>query len=50
MAGKDHVVAGSARNKLLTAAGRLLPDKATAAMHTKLSQPGSGRDARGDPN
>ena len=42
MAGKDHVVAGSARNKLLTAAGRLLPDKATAAMHAKLSQPRLG--------
>jgi hypothetical protein len=32
MAGKDHVAAGSAKNKLLAAAGKLLPDKATAAV------------------
>ena len=50
MAGKDHVVAGSAKNKLLAAAGTLLPDKVTAAVHAKLSEPRSGRDDTGDPS
>jgi short-subunit dehydrogenase len=42
MAGKDHVIAGSFKNKLQAAAGKVLPDKATAAMHSRLSRPGSG--------
>jgi uncharacterized protein len=41
-AGKDHIVAGSAKNKVQVAAAKLLPDTATAAMHGRLSEPGSG--------
>jgi short-subunit dehydrogenase len=41
MAGKDHVVAGSFKNKLQAAAGYALPDPAVAAAHAKLSKPGS---------
>jgi short-subunit dehydrogenase len=43
MAGKDHVVAGSTKNRLQTAAGQLLPDKVTAAAHAPMSKPGSGK-------
>lgn len=42
MAGKDDVVAGSFMNKVMSAAGKILPEKMGAAMHTKLSEPGSG--------
>ena len=41
MAGKDHVVAGSFKNKLQAAAGHLMPDPAVAQMHRKQSEPGS---------
>jgi short-subunit dehydrogenase len=41
MAGKDHVVAGSFKNKLQAAAGYALPDPAVAAAHAKMSKPGS---------
>jgi uncharacterized protein len=43
MAGKDHVVAGSTKNRLQTAAAKVLPDKAVAAAHAPMSEPGSGR-------
>ena len=43
MAGKDKVVAGSAKNKVQAAAARVMPDPAKAAMHGKLSEPGSGQ-------
>jgi uncharacterized protein len=42
MAGKDKVVAGSARNKAQATAARVMPDEAKAAMHRRLSEPGSG--------
>lgn len=41
MAGKDHVVAGSFKNKLQAAAGHGLPDPFVAEMHRKQSEPGS---------
>jgi uncharacterized protein len=42
LAGKDHVVAGSAKNRLQTAAAKVLPDKVSAKAHAKNSEPGSG--------
>jgi uncharacterized protein len=44
IAGKDQVVAGSLKNKLQAAAGRVLPNEATAAAHKKMAAPGSGQD------
>ena len=41
MAGKDHVVTGSFKNKMQAAAGYALPDPMVAAGHAKLSEPGS---------
>ena len=41
MAGKDHVVAGSFKNKMQAAAGHGLPDPLVAQMHRKQSEPGS---------
>ena len=41
MSGKDHVVAGSFKNKLQAAAGNILPDPAVAQMHRRQSEPGS---------
>jgi short-subunit dehydrogenase len=41
MAGKDRVVAGSFRNKAQVAAAKVLPDKAMAAQHRTMSEPGS---------
>ena len=42
MAGKDHVVAGSLKNKAQTAGGRALPATKSAAMAGKQTEPGSG--------
>jgi len=42
MAGKDHVVAGSVKNKAQVAAANLMPDRATAAAHGAMAKPGSG--------
>jgi short-subunit dehydrogenase len=42
LAGKDQVVAGSAKNKAQVAASNVLPAKAAAAVHRKMSEPGSG--------
>jgi short-subunit dehydrogenase len=39
MAGKDHVVAGSPKNKAQTAAAHLMPEKLKAATHAKLTKP-----------
>jgi short-subunit dehydrogenase len=44
MAGKDHVVAGSVRNKLMAGASKVTPESAKAQMHRKMSEPGSGSD------
>lgn len=41
MAGKDHVVAGSFKNKLQAAAGYALPDPLVASIHGSMSKPGS---------
>jgi hypothetical protein len=41
MAGKDHVVAGSFKNKLQSFAGDVLPDQMVAGMHRQMSEPGS---------
>src|ERR671911_3200557 len=43
MAGKDHVVAGSPRNKAQVAAAKFLPDTVTASLHATMSKPGSGK-------
>ncbi len=42
LSGKDHVVAGSVRNKAQVASGRVLPETTKAAAHGKMSEPGSG--------
>jgi short-subunit dehydrogenase len=44
MAGKDHVVAGSFKNKLMAAAGYALPDPIVARAHAAQSAPGSAKD------
>ncbi|WP_317987825.1 SDR family NAD(P)-dependent oxidoreductase [Hyalangium gracile] len=44
MAGKDKVVAGSIKNKLMTAASKFTSDEARAAMQRRMSEPGSGKD------
>ena len=43
MAGKDHVVAGSRKNKLQVAAAQVTPVRAKAAAQAALTKPGSGR-------
>ena len=42
LAGKDHVVAGSAKNKVQAAAGRLLPETAKAKTQAAQTEPGGG--------
>lgn len=42
MAGKDHVVAGSFKNKVQAAAGRVMSDPAKAKMQGGMTKPGSG--------
>lgn len=42
MAGKDHVVAGSLKNKFQAAAGYALPDPLVAKAHAGMAAPGSG--------
>jgi short-subunit dehydrogenase len=41
MDGKDHVVAGSFKNKVQATLAHVLPDTVTAGMHRKQSEPGS---------
>lgn len=36
MAGKDHVVAGSSKNKLQTAMAKVLPGRVSAAVHGRM--------------
>jgi short-subunit dehydrogenase len=43
LAGKDHVVAGSAKNKAQVAAGRVMPETAKAKMQASQTEPGSGQ-------
>jgi hypothetical protein len=42
MAGKDRVVAGSVKNKVQAAAGRIMPETAKAAMQARETDPGGG--------
>jgi uncharacterized protein len=42
MAGKDHIIAGSLKTKVMGMASELLPDTVNAEMHRKISEPGSG--------
>ncbi|MBN6038392.1 SDR family oxidoreductase [Amycolatopsis sp. 195334CR] len=44
MAGEDHVVAGSPKNKVQAAAGNVLPDPAVARQHRRMSEPGSAAE------
>ncbi len=41
MAGKDHVTAGSFKNKLQAAAGQTLPEPMVASAHAGMAKPGS---------
>ena len=43
MSGKDHVVAGSFKNKAQAAAANALPDQVVANMHRQMSEPGSAK-------
>ena len=42
LAGKDHVVAGSAKNKVMAAVSSASPDRAAAASMGQMTKPGSG--------
>jgi short-subunit dehydrogenase len=42
MAGKDHVVAGSARNRVQAVGASALPEQAAAAAMSRMTKPGSG--------
>lgn len=43
MAGDDHVVAGSFKNKVQATMAHLLPDTVTAEMHRKQGEPEADR-------
>jgi short-subunit dehydrogenase len=43
MAGKDHVVAGSFKNRAQALGAKLMPQTTSAQLHRKQSEPGSGR-------
>lgn len=45
MSGKDHVVAGSFKNKAQAFATNLMPDTTTAEIHRGMSEPGSAHKA-----
>lgn len=47
-AGKDKIVAGSVKTRAQGLANKVLPDKAKAAMHRTMAEPGSGTDAGAD--
>jgi short-subunit dehydrogenase len=44
MKGKDRAVASSRKTKLAEAANKVLPDKAKAAAHRQMAEPGSGEN------
>jgi len=46
MAGKDHVVAGSFKNKAQDTMAKFVPETTAAEQHRKESEPGSASDAR----
>ncbi|MGI5150218.1 SDR family NAD(P)-dependent oxidoreductase [Plantactinospora sp. CA-294935] len=41
MAGRDHVVAGSVRNRMLAGAAKLTPERVKAELHGRQARPGS---------
>ena len=41
MAGKDHIVAGSMKNKMQSTMSKVIPETAAAEMHAKQAEPGS---------
>ncbi|MFL6125187.1 SDR family NAD(P)-dependent oxidoreductase [Actinophytocola sp.] len=41
MNGKDHLVAGSVKNKLMAGTAKVTPESVKAAAHRKMSEPGS---------
>ncbi|WP_293130312.1 SDR family NAD(P)-dependent oxidoreductase [Microcoleus sp. bin38.metabat.b11b12b14.051] len=43
MAGKDHVIAGSLKTKIMGAASKILPDTLKAQLHRQLTEPGSAQ-------
>jgi short-subunit dehydrogenase len=43
MAGKDHVVTGSLRNKAQSVVGHLLPDRMLTAIQRRVSAPGTAK-------
>jgi uncharacterized protein len=44
MAGRDHVVAGSLKNKVQSAAAKVMPEKAKAKLQAGLTEPGSAKE------
>jgi short-subunit dehydrogenase len=44
MKGRDHVVAGSLKNRVVAGASKLAPETVKAQMHRKMAEPGSGND------
>jgi short-subunit dehydrogenase len=45
LSGKDHVVAGSVKNKLTAASAKVMPEAAKAALHRRMSEPGSAEES-----
>lgn len=41
MAGKDHIIAGSLKTKIMGAVSQILPDPLNAELHRQLTEPGS---------
>ena len=39
MAGKDHIIAGSLKTKIMGAASKILPDTVSAEVHRQLTEP-----------
>ncbi len=46
MAGNDHVVAGSAKNKMQAAATKFMPEQTKAEMHRGMAEPGSAEKVK----
>lgn len=42
MKAKDHVVAGSLKNKVMAGTAKVTPEAAKAQLHRGMSKPGSG--------
>jgi short-subunit dehydrogenase len=45
MRGKDHVVTGAVKNRLMTAMAKVTPETAKAKLHAAMSRPGSGKNS-----